>query len=164
MRGWFLILVGLFGAALFSQVPAFHDQYIQRLGGHIDEIEQQIAALDERAARVGKDRFTYIRDFRANPDLSVRLEGDYLLDMLSRHVRLTQSRDRLTAISWLYVAPALAVEAEPAIARRTLEDFMPALPLSLIGIGHAVAGFFLFYLGMMGFLALIPGRRARAGG
>ena len=31
-------------AALGSQLPAFHDQYLQRVGGALDEVNQQIEA------------------------------------------------------------------------------------------------------------------------
>jgi hypothetical protein len=47
-------VVGLFaavGAALFSQAPEFFQQYLQRLGGALDELQrlrQQISAVTER--------------------------------------------------------------------------------------------------------------------
>ena len=162
MTRYFLLICGLAGAVLFSQVPAFHQQYIQRLGGHIAEIDAQVTALDERAARVDKDRFTYIRDFMANPDASVRSEGEYLAGLLSRQVALKQSRDRLTNMSWIYVGAAMAYEGDPDILKGTFDDFQPGVSFTLHGIGYVVAGFLTFYFLVIGLMALFTWRKVPA--
>ena len=75
MRRWIFIGFGLICAAALTQVPTFHQQYLQRLGGHVDELARQVAALDERAEKVGTDRYGYIRDFVGNQNRRYSLKG-----------------------------------------------------------------------------------------
>ncbi len=159
MRRWILIGFGLICAAVLTQVPTFHQQYLQRLGGHVDELARQVAALDERAAKVGTDRYGYIRDFVGNQNATVQLEGRHLLDMVTRHVVLSNSLNRLTEMPMLYVGAALAVEADPAIALGALENFRPAVPLTIHGVGYGVAGFFLGFFGLMILFSLFTWQR-----
>lgn len=161
MRRWLHLGAGALLAATLSQAPAYHHQYLQRLGGHVDELSRQIEQLDARAARQGLDRYDYIRRFRDNPDPAVRGEGDHLLETIARHIRLSQSYDRLSRLPSYWLVPVTAFELDPPIAAAAVRDFNPALPLTADGLGHAAVGFFLGYAGLAGLVALIPGRRAR---
>ena len=79
--------------------------------------------------------------------------------MVTRHVVLSNSLKRLNEMSMLYVGAALVVEAEPAIALGTLENFRPAVPLTVHGIGYGVAGFFLGFFGLMALFSLFTWER-----
>ncbi|MEQ9489636.1 MAG: DUF2937 family protein [Alphaproteobacteria bacterium] len=159
MRRWIFILSGLVGAVLLSQFPAFHQQYMQRLGGHIDELRLSVAALDERAENAGLDRYAYIRRLTGNTDPIVVTEGDALAAMVGRYVDLSASMERLSSLPAHYRAGALLLELDRKIGLATLRAFQPALPLTLNGVGHALAGFFIGYLGCMGLASLVTWRR-----
>ena len=52
-EGLFDRLLCVLGAVTFSQVPEFMQQYLQRLGGHLDEARRQLDRLQDAAARSG---------------------------------------------------------------------------------------------------------------
>ena len=158
MRRWLLIAFGLICAAAATQVPTFHQQYLQRLGGHVDELAQQVSAIDERAAKLDKDRYDYIRGLIGNTDQSARQEGEYLLELVTRHVTLRNSLERLQGMPMLYVGGALLLECDPQIALATLKALKPAVPLTLAGAGYGLAGFFIGYLGLIFLISLLHWR------
>lgn len=159
MRRRIFLLFGLVGAILLSQFPAFHQQYMQRLGGHVDELRLSVAALDDRAANAGLGRYDYIRRLTGNADPVVVGEGEALLGMVSRYVDLSASMERLSNLPSYYVAGAMIMEMDREIGMATIRTFQPALPLTLNGIGHVLAGFFIGYLGCMGLASLVTWRR-----
>jgi len=159
MRRWILIAFGLLCAAALTQVPTFHQQYLQRLGGHVDELAAQVSAIDERAEKVGKARYDYIRDLIGNADTSARQEGEYLLELVTRHVTLRNSLQRLEGMPMLYLGGALLLECDPKIAMATLKSLKPAVPLTMAGVGYGIAGFFIGYLGLIFLISLFHWRK-----
>ena len=159
MRRWILIAFGLICAAALTQVPTFHQQYLQRLGGHVDELAQQVSAIDERAAKVDKTRYDYIRGLIGNSDRSAKQEGEYLLELVTRHVTLRNSLERLEAMPMLYLGGALVLECDPQIALATLKNLKPAVPLTMAGVGYGLAGFFIGYFGLIFLISLVHWRK-----
>ena len=159
MGRWIKIAFGLICAAVLTQVPTYHQQYLQRLGGHVDELALQVQALDERAGKVGTDRYGYIRDFIASDNLSVQSEGQHLLATVTRHVTLSNSLKRLSEMGMLYVGAAMMVEIDPPIALATLKTYKPAVPLTTAGLGYGVAGFFIGFFGLMLLISLFSWKR-----
>ena len=157
-----LIVFALLCAGAMSQFPEFFQQYKQRLGGTLDEINRQVEALDVRAAENDMGRYDYIRRFQANEDPIIKGEGDAMVDMLSRQVRYQDALDRFRAAPWYMQAIEVAFHLEPDIAEQTLKDFVPAVPLSVSGGAHAFFGFFFGYLLPLCIRALFPRRVARA--
>ena len=82
------ILFALICAVLLSQAPSFYQQYLQRLGGALDELTVQVEALDARAMDAGMERYQYIRHFQGNDDAVIQGEGDAMVALVSRHVML----------------------------------------------------------------------------
>lgn len=159
MRRWFFLFIGLVCAVLLSQFPAFHQQYLQRLGGHVDELRLSVAALDERATNADLDRYTYVRRLIDNTDPVVVTEGQALMDTVARYIELSASLKRLSELPNYSVAGAMVLEVDRDVGAATLQAFQPALPLSLNGAGHALSGFFIGYLGSMGLISLVTWRR-----
>ncbi len=143
-------------AALVSQLPAYHNQYLQRIGGALDEISAQVTGLDERAMAAGVDRYDYIRRFQDNDDGVIQSEGKAMIALLQRQKRLTEAQARLRDAPWYMIAIEIAFHLEPDIARNTLTDFTPTLPLSVSGGAHAFLGFFFGYLIPAGIRSLFP--------
>src|SRR3546814_16415972 len=93
IRRLLLLACMLVGAVLLSQFPEFFQQYMQRLGGRLDEIDLQVAQLDERAAAAGLDRYDYTRKFIGNGDPVIRREGRHLVGLGGRQVVLSRAYD-----------------------------------------------------------------------
>lgn len=160
MKRYFLFAFALLVALAASQVPEFRQQYLQRLGGALDEVTRQVAALDARAQAAEMERYAYLRRLLNNPDPIVVREGEALLDLVSRKQRLEAAIARIDAApAYLHVVE-IAFNLEPDVAAATLERFVPAAPLSLSGLFHAFVGFFVGLLAPMGVRRLFP-RRVR---
>ena len=78
MKRYLLFAFALLVALAASQVPEFRQQYLQRLGGALDEVTRQVAALDERAQAAEMERYAYLRRLLNNPDPIVVREGEIL--------------------------------------------------------------------------------------
>jgi Protein of unknown function (DUF2937) len=52
MRASFVFGIALLSALLFSQAPEFTQQYFQRLGGVVDELDSIVRHFDEDSCRV----------------------------------------------------------------------------------------------------------------
>jgi hypothetical protein len=156
------IVFALLCAVAMSQFPEFHQQYTQRIGGALDELTLQVAALDERARNAGMDRYDYVRHFQNNSDNIVKGEGNAMLATLSRQQRLAIAYDRLTEAPWYMIVVETAFHLEPDVAANTAQVFVPAVPISFSGAVHTFAGFLIGYLlpAMLG--SLVPRRRSRA--
>lgn len=161
MRKYLMLLFGIAGALVMSQFPAFHQQYLQRLGGTLDEVNRQVIALDERAAAQGMERYAYIRRFLNSSDASVRSEGLYLENVLARQIRIRQSIDRLRNAGTAMQLPIMIQYLDRETAEGVIEEFAPALTLNVTGLSYAGAGFGAGFLGSGLLLVLIPRRRRR---
>ncbi len=59
---------GLLGGLVASQAPEFAQQYRQRLGGAIDELNRVVDALRRDARATGQSRTARSDQLRQNPD------------------------------------------------------------------------------------------------
>jgi hypothetical protein len=139
------------GAAAFAQLPEFIQQYLQRLGGHLDEARLAARALAEGPA------------LRA-------------LDEVSRATAIAAAEARVAALQASQEAIAgavpfakpfvLAFHADPDIAAGTWSAFKPAVPLDPVGLTYALIGLVLGWLAyeiVTGLLGLLMPRRAQRG-
>lgn len=159
MARYILIAFAILCAAVASQAPHYQQQYLQRLGGALDEIDRQIAALDARADAAGMERYPYIRRLMRNDDEIVRAEAEALVDMLGRRKRLATAKAAIESAPVYGQALQLVWRLDGEIARRAAAAFEPGLPLSLSGAFHAFVGFFLGLFAPLGLRTLLPRRR-----
>lgn len=158
MRKAGVLLFGLVGAVLLSQFPEFFQQYVQRLGGRLDELTAQVAALDRRAAESGKTTQLYIRDFVLHRDPQVRREGQELQSMVQRRTSLAAAYEALTDADRTWRAGRFAEHFNWDIASATFSAYQPAVPVTAESGIYAGAG---FGGGLALFLALFRRRRRR---
>lgn len=160
MLGRALILSGgIAGAAGLSQFPEYAQQYQQRLAGAVDALQVVVTDFDSSAAEAGLTR----------TDALTQMTGTPFLD--NRRVDMQRTFDRHAILNGLLVdlrnrgpfeqlalAPRMV---DPDIASAALEDFKPALPLTLTGAGFVAIGFALGALGLWAVLSLVrlPFRR-----
>ena len=149
-------LSALLGAALLSQFPAFYDQYLQRLGGRLDQARIETARIAEAARLENLSVGAYIEVFLRDEESPIRRQGRVMQTQYAELVRLE------TDFAALRRAPALvrplrfAGHAAGDVAGKTFEDFKPALPLGPEGLSYALAGL------MAGLLGAHVGGRALA--
>lgn len=140
---------GTWGAVV-SQFQAFVHQYLQRLGGHIDEAKRNYALI------LDSDRYrqmdTASRDIIAD-------------DARARVDELQSAFDAVTGADLLTRPYEFLVNVDSAIAERTLENFKPAVPVDLESLIYAgaglVLGFVFFELIKAPFAILLRGARRK---
>jgi len=146
-------IAAVVGAAALSQFPEFFQQYLQRLGGRLDQAVVQrdriVGAANEHALSLAD----YLRRLVENPDAVVRSEGANAAAALADAARLTAAHDALAAASPWERPLAFARSFDPDLARATWERFVPAMPLSPESLVYAGIGL------MLGLVLLALGER-----
>lgn len=143
-------LVCAAGAALFSQAPEFMQQYLQRLGGHLDEARRQLAQFQAVAARAGLSLDQFARYTAGNADSRLARLGP-VIQGAARRVNALAADQAAIRGATLWSRPFVFVaHADPKILRATWGVFRPAVPTTLEGLVYAAAGLLLllgFYHG-----------------
>lgn len=150
---------GLLGAATTSQFPEFSQQYLQRLGGAVDALEDVVRDFDASAQSAGLSREDALAQMQGTAFLDSRRA-----DMTATFVRYDRLRSDLNAVKGegpfmrAYHLPRLA---DPQIARAAWEVYQPAVPLNFAGVTFALVGFLLggAALGVILRICLWPLRR-----
>ena len=156
------------GAVLFSQAPHFYQQYLQRLGGHVEELKLQTAALQQAAAKSGKTFGEVIQKFLSNTDLDFAAQGEVLQSMFTRYSDLNHAYSSL-ANATVFTRPFVFLKYfQFDIAKMTLADFTFGLTLTVEAGVYALAGMMFGYFLYRGLAAvfikmscLITGRKHR---
>jgi hypothetical protein len=154
------------GAVLFSQLPEFFQQYLQRLGGHLDEARRQLELFTRAARWSGLNLDQLATDVSGQKDAAVAGLGRVILEAHARVDMLAASESALrNASGWTRPFVFLA-HMDPAIARGTWRAFRPAVPTTAEGLAYAAAGMVamlaLYHLGGKALAAAI--RRRGTGG
>jgi hypothetical protein len=143
----FILGVSLALALTFSQAPEFMQQYVQRLGGAIDELTRIVQHFDDDARSSGFDRAGALRLMQGNSERLVRDQGARMEDNISRLARLRAQQDALREGGSLLRFVEFAANVDGPLARKALQDYKPALPLTVAGAISAIGGFFVsFYV------------------
>ena len=118
------ILAAVAGVA-FAQLPAFIQQYLQRLGGHVDEAQFSLVQITTNAS-------VRTLDVPARQVLTVSLE---------QRVSALESGEQAIGGASASVRPFIFLrELDTDIAVATLRAFEPAVPLSSAGLIYGLAG------------------------
>ncbi len=141
------ILVGVAAALVLSQAPEFEQQYSQRLGGAIGELEPIVANFDADAQRASLTREEALAIYGRSHEQFLKDRGKSMLQVFDRYDRLVRQRDALENAGALS-RPALVMSSpDGKLLADTRRAFAPAVPLSLAGLVYAVLGFALVLLG-----------------
>jgi len=151
------------GAVLFSQGPEFMQQYLQRLGGHLEEARRQLAVFQQTAMQAGISLNQFIAKTNANPDPAVAKLGTVMAGAAERVAFLQSAHESLFHAS-LWARPFVFLRhLDLEIARATGSVYQPAVPTTAEGLIYALAGMLVFlalyHFGCKGALGLF-GRRA----
>jgi hypothetical protein len=137
----FALFLALVVAIFSSQLPEFAQQYRQRLGGAIDELNHIVADFDADAARQGMDHSDGIASLEANADPFIRGRGVQMREIASRRDRLERQVHDLDNAQPIGEFLALGENFDGGVAANVLSDFEPAVPVTLGGLSSALLGF-----------------------
>ena len=128
------------GAVVFSQIPEYFQQYLQRLGGHLDEARLQVDHFRDAAARSGATLDELVRLASQNPNASMAQLGRVIDEAVVRLKVLSESEAALRGASAWSRPFIFLAHVDPQIARSTWALFRPAVPTTLEGGLYALAG------------------------
>jgi hypothetical protein len=153
------------GAVVFSQIPEFMQQYLQRLGGHLDEARRHLVEFQQTAAQAGLTLDRFISQTGANADPAVARLGGVMTDTVARVDTLEAAQAAMQHAS-LWSRPFVFLQhIDLPIARGTWTIFKPAVPTTAEGLVYALAGMLvllaLYHLGIKPALARIFSDRAK---
>lgn len=154
------LAAGLAGAAGFSQFPEFTQQYVQRLGGAVDELSRSVSAFDRDAAALGLDREAALGQLATGGAFGA-VRAETMRATLARHARLSGDLAALEGKSALARVPLVAHFADPEIAGRTWQAYRPGVPVTAEGAIFAGTGFVSGWMAVAFLLSLLslPFRR-----
>jgi len=132
-----LILVG---GAVFSQAPEFTQQYRQRLGGALDELQAIVSAFEAQAAQFGLDRQAALKTYAASQSPFLVGQGETMRSTLSRYDTLLLQQAELAREPVVTRPLVLLRHVDLQIARNAWRDFIPAVPIDLAGLVWSLAG------------------------
>lgn len=134
--------VGLMGAIAASQLPEFAQQYRQRLGGAIDELRRVVDSFDRDAQGSGLNRSGALDRMKNSGDELQRRQSISVATHVARLDSLESERNAMRDAGPFERLVLFASRSDPALARRTYDDFEPAVPTTGEGAVAAGAGFF----------------------
>jgi Protein of unknown function (DUF2937) len=128
------------GAVLFSQLPEFMQQYLQRLEGHLDESRLVVDRFRQAAAQSGMTLDQLVAGAGQNPDPSMGRLGGVILEAAARADRLGAADAALRHASAWTRPFVFASHLDGAIARATWAIYRPAVPTTAEGFIYAALG------------------------
>ena len=155
---------GLGLAVTLSQFPEYAQQYTQRLGGAVDELRVITEEFDRSAASGGLDRVAALRRYESSNDAFLAERGISMAGTFQRYELLRNTLARIEGATPLERLQELPAYLDTDIGRRTLDNYKPAVPVTMEGILWAGGGFlvgFLVLSALWRFFAL-PFQRKRA--
>ena len=156
--------IGGIGLALaLSQFPEYAQQYTQRLGGAVDELRVITEDFDRAAAEGGLDRATALGRYEASADQFLAGRGTSMSATFARYEDLSETLARIEDADPVERFQSLPAYLDTDIGRRTLENYRPAVPVTMEGILYAGGGFIIGYLVLSGLwrFCTLPFRRRR---
>ena len=130
----------LLGAVAFCQLPEFIQQYLQRLGGHLEEARHQLILFESTAAQSLLTLPEFIKRTSANADTAVARLGGVMQQSLDRVAYLSNAENALRHASLWEKPFVFFAHLDRSIASETLAVYRPAVPTTVEGLLYAAAG------------------------
>ena len=164
MRRTLGVIGGLGLGLVLSQFPEYAQQYTQRLGGAVDELRIITAEFDAAATAAGMTRETALGRYAAASDDFLQGRGVSMQRTFERYEELSATLERIRGADAVQRLTLLPQYMDTEIGARALENFQPAVPVTVEGLAYGGGGFLLGYLvtsGLVRFLMLPFRRRER---
>jgi hypothetical protein len=121
------VLAGLIG----SQGPEFAQQYRQRLGGALGELNRIVSEFDQEVRGQNLTRAEGLSRLEHDDDPLARERGEDMNKAIERAKRLSEQIQAMNSAGPLMRLYVFATNFDPEIARSTLDNYEAAEPLSL---------------------------------
>jgi hypothetical protein len=141
----FIFVIAFAPAILLSQAPEFTQQYRQRLGGAVDELQRIILHFDEDSRRSGYDRLEALRLMANNPERLIRDQASRMEKTIARLSRLREQQDAFRHGGPFVRLASFVTNFDRPLAQRTFEVYEPAVPVTMEALLFAIGGFFVPY-------------------
>jgi DUF2937 family protein len=139
-------VMGLVFGFVLSQTPEFAQQYRQRLGGAVDELQRIIQQFDEDSRRSGYDRTVALRLMASNDEQLVRDQASRMEEVVARHDRLRAQENAFRNGGSFARLSAFILNFDRPLVERTVLAYEPAVPVTTEGLLLAGGGFLAAYL------------------
>lgn len=134
LRGLLDRLVLVAGTLAGGCVPGFIQQYRQRVGGRLDQVQLDLAPFQEIARRFhGGDMDSLVHHHLSSPDPSFNAEGQALQGMLDALQRLQAMAEGLSGTLWQQIAFLLR-HYDADIGAATWRDHVPTFAMNPDGL------------------------------
>jgi hypothetical protein len=121
------VLAGLIG----SQGPEFAQQYRQRLGGALEELNRIVSEFDAEIRGQNLTRAEGLKRLEDNDEPLAHERGEDMAKAIERAKRLNQQIQAMNSAGPLMRLYVVASTFDPEIVSSTLDNYEPAEPLSL---------------------------------
>jgi len=134
-------IVAILGAVALSEFPAYINNYVQRLGGHVDE-----AALNVRQWQLIADRTTdgslsrLVQTYESSRVPAVVEAGEKAANDIARLEYLNASLDSITHASVWEKPFVFFRHLDLDIAHQAVEAYVPNIPTNAEGLVYAGVG------------------------
>lgn len=132
------------GALIFMQIPAFMVQYLQRLGGHVDELKILTAKYRAAAADNGRTLDEYIQLHIQSGVKEFASTGRLMTENIERLNFLSNAHKEISAATGIKKFFVFIRHSDIDIIRGAYSDFVPGISFSLDSAIYAVAGIAVF--------------------
>ena len=133
-------LAAIIGAGSLAQFPAFFQQYLQRLGGMLDQARLDVARLIRDAQSQGQTLEAYLAELRATGSSAAAGTADRELARVDTVNDLESAYNALTLSEPLERPLNFARHFDPKVAEETLKAFEPAVPVTAEAMIYAGVG------------------------
>lgn len=154
---------GLALGLCLSQFPEYAQQYTQRLGGAVDELRIITNEFEVAAKEAGLTLEQAIDRYSRTGDSFIAARGESMARTFARYQDLSATLAEVRgATGWERFA-RLPEYFDTEIGRRTLDDYQPAVPVTVEGLSYAAAGFGVGYVALSAIVGvlMLPFRRRR---
>jgi|SRR5689334_3009173 hypothetical protein len=159
IAGIFPVLLGLIGGTLGSQLPEFTQQYRQRLGGALGELDRVLAEFDRDATGSGLSRDQALNEYSATGSEFLNARGKSVTATLARRDALKKQSIAIEAAPPLMRPFEVLRAPDPAIVDGAWKQYEPAVPVTAAGLVWGALSAFVAWL--FGAIVILPFRRRR---
>lgn len=146
--------LGLVGAFTASQGPEFTQQYRQRLGGALDELQRIVTRFDTDALAIGRSRTQALEELEGNPDMLVSRQGTAMRAVVARHDDLAAASRALSEAGPVTRILTMVRTADAQISTATWQAYEPAIPTTQEGLITMLLGFASIWASTLGLRGL----------
>ncbi|MBZ8132175.1 DUF2937 family protein [Afifella sp. IM 167] len=141
-----VVVMAIVGGLAGSQAPEFAQQYRQRLGGAVEEMQAVVADFDQDARRSGLDREEALDMYARSPDTFLHDRGSSMSALLARFSALVRQREELETADPALRPVVVLRRPDPRIVEGAWRQFELGVPVTTVGaiwtgIGVLVLGF-----------------------